>query len=133
MKAKVHAKLTGKAPPHPEWEAHLRRVRQICAALPGTAEKLSHGEPTFFVSKKVFAMFDNNHHNDGHVAVWVAASPGVQATLVKTEPAQFFRPPYVGVKGWIGIELTAIEDEELACYLREAWQMIAPKKNSRRS
>jgi len=47
-------------------EEHLKRVRRICAAMPESTEKLSHGEPTFFVRKKVFAMFANNHHNDGH-------------------------------------------------------------------
>ena len=41
--------------------------------MPETSEKLSHGEPTFFVRKKVFAMFANNHHKDGHVAVWIPA------------------------------------------------------------
>jgi hypothetical protein len=56
---------------------HLRRVRRICAAMPECTERLSHGEPTFFVRKKVFAMFDNNHHNDGHIAVWIPAPPAV--------------------------------------------------------
>ena len=88
-------------------EDHLRRVRRICKAMPGCTEKLSHGEPTFFVGKKVFTMFANNHHNDGHIAVWVPAAQGVQAALVKTAPATFFRPPYVGVRGWVGIELDA--------------------------
>jgi hypothetical protein len=41
-------------------EAHLRRVRRICGAMPECSEKLSHGEPTFFAAKKVFAMFANN-------------------------------------------------------------------------
>jgi hypothetical protein len=52
-------------------EHPLERVRRICLALPGTSERLSHGEPTFFVQKKVFVMFANNHHNDGHIAVWL--------------------------------------------------------------
>jgi len=64
-------------------ERHLKRIRRICAALPETTEKLSHGEPTFFVRKKVYAMFSNNHHNDGHVAVLVPAPPGIQAMLIK--------------------------------------------------
>ena len=54
---------------------HLRLVRRICAAMPETTEKLSHSEPTFFVRKKVFAMFANHHHNDGHIAVWIPAAP----------------------------------------------------------
>lgn len=114
-------------------EEHLHRVRRICSTLQGTAEKLSHGEPTFFVKKKVYAMFANNHHNDGHIAVWIAAPPGLQAMLVKTEPAKFFRPPYVGVKGWIGIELGAISDEELSAHLAEAWRLIAEGGKQRRA
>jgi len=109
-------------------EEHLRRVRRICAALPETTEKLSHGEPTFFVSKKVYAMFANNHHNDGHVAVWIPAAPGFQASLIRTWPEKFFRPPYVGVRAWVGIELASVDDDELASYLREAWSLAAPKK-----
>jgi hypothetical protein len=108
-------------------EDHLRRVRRICGGMPEATEKLSHGEPTFFVRKKVFAMFANNHHNDGHVAVWLPAGPGVQAMLVSSEPQKFFKPPYVGVRGWIGVELERIGDDELACLIREAWRLVAPK------
>ena len=109
-------------------EEHLRRVRRICAAMPETSEKLSHGEPTFFVRKKVFTMFANNHHDDGHIAVWIPAPPGLQAMLIKTSPETFFKPPYVGVSGWIGIELGGISDEELASHIREAWRLVAPKR-----
>ena len=81
-------------------------------ALPGTTEKLSHGEPTFFAGgKRVFAMLSNNHHNDGHLAVWIPAPPGLQEALVQEAPNVYYRPPYVGVKGWIGIELERIGDE----------------------
>ena len=109
-------------------EEHLRRVRRICGALPGAAEKLSHGEPTFFVRQKVFAMFADNHHNDGHIAVWIPAPAGQQAMLMHASPEKFFKPPYVGVRGWIGIELGRIGDEELASYILQAWRIIAPKK-----
>jgi hypothetical protein len=108
-------------------EKHLKRVRRLCAALPETTEKLSHGEPTFFARKKVFAMFANNHHNDGHIAVWIAAPPGLQSMLIENAPEKFFKPPYVGVRGWIGIELGRIDDKELASHLYEAWRLIAPK------
>jgi hypothetical protein len=107
---------------------HLSRVRRICSALPGTTEKLSHGEPTFFVAKKVFAMFDNNHHNDGHIAVWIPAAPGEQGALIGLDPKTYFRPPYVGVKGWIGVELENISDEDLAAHILAGWRLVAPKK-----
>ena len=106
----------------------IQRVRRICAALPETTEKLSHGEPTFFVGKKVFAMFSNNHHNDGHVAVVFPVPIGVQAALIEAEPRKFYKPPYVGVRGWVGIELARVSDKELASHLREAWRIIAPEK-----
>lgn len=111
-----------------EGAKHLQRVRRICLALPETMEKLSHGEPTFFVRKKVFAMFSNNHHNDGHIAVVVPAAIGIQAMLIEASPEKFYKPPYVGVRGWVGIELDQIDDEELAFHISEAWRLIAPER-----
>jgi hypothetical protein len=102
-------------------------LRRICFSFPETTEKLSHGEPTFFVRKRVFAMFANDHHHDGHIAAWVPALPGVQAHLIETWPETFFRPPYVGVRGWIGVELGAIGDEDLTAHILEGWRMVAPK------
>lgn len=109
-------------------EKHVQRVRRICLALPETSEKLSHGEPTFFVKKRVFAMCSINHHNDGHIAVTVPAAIGIQEMLIKKSPKKFYRPPYVGVRGWVGIELDQVSDKELALHIGEAWQLMAPKK-----
>lgn len=107
---------------------HLARVRAICNTFPETSEKLSHGEPTFFVRGKVFVMFANNHHNDGHIAVWLPAPPGVQAMLIEAEPDTYFKPPYVGVRGWIGIDLASISDDDLTMHITNGWHLIAPKK-----
>lgn len=106
----------------------IERVRGICLSLPETWEKISHGEPTWFVGKKVFAMFSNNHHNDGHVAVTVPAAIGIQEMLIKKAPKKFYRPPYVGVSGWVGIELARISDKELSLHIKEAWRLIATRK-----
>ena len=106
----------------------LQRVRKVCLALPDTIEKVSHGEPTFFVKKRVFAMFSNNHHHDGHVAVWVPAPPGLQEALIEEAPEAYYRPPYVGGGGWVGIELDQVNDEVLAGHLRQAWNLISKKK-----
>ena len=109
-------------------EKHVERVRKVCLQLPETTEKLSHGEPTFFVRKKVFAMCSINHHNDGHVAVVVPAAIGVQEALIGASPKKFYRPPYVGHAGWVGIELPRVGDRELGAHIREAWKLIAPEK-----
>jgi len=105
-------------------DEHLRRVRRMCLAMTETSEKLSHGAPTFFAKKRTFAMFVNNHHHDDHIAVWTAAAPGEQAALIAASPKTYFRPPYVGVKGWIGIELPEIDDEDLATHLTDAWRLV---------
>ncbi len=107
------------------------RVRQICLALPDSGERLSHGEPTFFVKNKVFVMCANNHHNDGHVAIWLPVPEGAQAALIASTPRTFYKPPYVGVKGWVGIELAQIADDELRSHIHTAWDLIAPKKRAR--
>jgi hypothetical protein len=120
-------RITNKQKPD-DGEKHVERVRRICAALPETWEKLSHGEPTFFVGKKVFAMCSINHHNDGHIAVTLPAAIGVQAALINADPKKFYKPPYVGGAGWIGIELPRVKDKELALHLKEAWRLIAPEK-----
>ena len=109
-------------------EENLARVRRICMALPETTEKTSHGEPTFFVHKRIFCMFANNHHNDGHIAVWIPAEPGLQAELLKEAPDRYFYPPYVGKGGWIGIELSRVDDEDLGAHLSDAWRMIEAKQ-----
>ena len=106
----------------------LERVRRVCLSLPEAVEKLSHGEPTFFVVNRVFVMFANNHHNDGHIAVWLPVPPGVQMGLIEKDPATFFKPPYVGVRGWVGIELDRISDDDLVFYTQLAWELIAPKR-----
>jgi hypothetical protein len=117
------------APEKPDTgQKQIERVRRICLALPETWEKISHGEPTWFVGKKVFAMFSNNHHHDGHVAVTVPAAIGIQEMLIKKSPKKFYRPPYVGVAGWVGIEVDRVSDKELALHIHEAWRLIAPAK-----
>jgi hypothetical protein len=99
--------------------------------LPGATEKLSHGEPTFFVRKRVFAAFSNNHHRDGHVAVLLPASPGLQEALTAEAPHAYYRPPYVGNAGWIGVELDQVGDEALESHIRKAWQLIVNKSQKR--
>lgn len=109
-------------------ETPLTRVRRICMALPGASEKLSHGEPTWFAHGRVFAMFANSHHDDGHVAVWLPAPPGLQEQLIESSPRAYFRPPYVGVNGWVGVELSRVSDRRLAAHIEMAHELIAERR-----
>ncbi|MGN9845320.1 MmcQ/YjbR family DNA-binding protein [Nonomuraea sp. H19] len=107
----------------------LDRLRRLCLALPETTERLSHGEPTWFVrGKKTFVMFADHHHDD-RLAFWCAAPPGAQEELVAEAPERFFRPPYVGHRGWLGVYLDVPEMDwaEIAEIVADAYRQIAPK------
>jgi hypothetical protein len=110
-------------------KAVLERVRGICLALPETSERLSHGAPSFFVrGKKCFLMVLDSHHGDGRFAIWCAAPPGSQEFLIGANPDSFFRPPYVGHRGWLGVDLTAgVDWDELEGVVEDAFATVAPK------
>ena len=111
-------------------DAALVEVRRICLDLPEATERLSHGSPTFFVrDKKTFVSFVDDHHGDGRLAIWCAAPPGAQEQLVEQEPDRFFRPPYVGGRGWLGVRLDIEPDwTELAEICTDAYRQVAPKR-----
>jgi hypothetical protein len=113
-----------------ERERTLGRLREVCLALPETSERLSHGAPTFFVrGKRAFLMVLTNHHGDGRFAIWCAAGPGQQELLVDTDPERFFRPAYVGHRGWLGVRLDrGLDWDELAGIAEDAYAEVAPAK-----
>ena len=106
----------------------LEQLRALCLALPETTERLSHGEPTWFVrDKKSFVMFSNHHHG-GPLGFWCAAPPGAQDVLVNAAPDRFFVPPYVGYRGWLGVRLEVPADwDEIAMVVEDAYRAVAPK------
>jgi hypothetical protein len=106
----------------------LDALRAICLALPNVEERLSHGEPTWFVRKKTFVMYADHHHDD-RVAFWCAAPAGLQEALVDSDPERFFRPPYVGVRGWLGVYLdVALDWAEIEDIVHDAYRQIAPAR-----
>ena len=107
----------------------LLRLRPLCLALPEVTERLSHGEPTWFVrDKKTFVSYADHHHDD-RLGFWCAAPEGVQAMLVEAEPQLFFRPPYVGHRGWLGVYLDVDVDwDRIAEIVEDAYRTIAPKR-----
>lgn len=108
----------------------VARLRKICLSFPEAGERLSHGEPTWFAGKgKVFAMLDNHHHGSPHLAVWLPQPMDVQDTLIEADPERFFRPPYVGPSGWVGVVLDTKPDWQIVHELvRDAFIFVAAKK-----
>ncbi|CAN5578211.1 MmcQ/YjbR family DNA-binding protein [soil metagenome] len=98
-------------------------------ALPEVTEKVTHGAPAFFVKKQFVQLWVNGHHQNQFPHLWCAAPSGAQEELVETEPQRFFRPPYVGGRGWLGVRLDGKVDwHEVAAICQEAYRVIAPPK-----
>ena len=104
-------------------------LRPICLQFPETTERLSHGEPAWFVrGKKTFVTYADHHHDD-RLAFWCAAPPGSQKALVASDPERFFVPPYVGQRGWLGVYLDVPVDwAEIEEIVEEAYRVVAPKR-----
>ncbi len=110
-------------------DAELGRVRALCTALPGVSEKLSHGAPTWFVGGRTFVMYLDDHHGDGRLALWCAAPEGAQEMLLEAAPEHYFRPPYVGHRGWVGVRLDRdLAWDEIAGVVEDAHETIASKR-----
>ena len=105
------------------------RLRDICQALPEVTERPSHGAPTWYVrGKKSFAtLWADGHHADHFPHLWCAGLPGAQEALTGSDPGRFFRPPYVGGRGWIGVRLDGTVDwAEVAELCADAYRAVAP-------
>jgi len=106
----------------------LEQVRRLCLALPEVTERISHGEPTWFVrGKRTFVTYAERHHDD-RVAFWCAAPEGAQAALVAADPERYYVPPYVGHRGWLGVRLDVPVDwDEIRDLITDAYRQIAPR------
>src|SRR5688500_7248828 len=111
----------------------LDRLRTICLALPDTTEKLAWGEPTWRVRGRLFAQLDDHHHGAEHLAVWLPAPLGEQEALVQKDSARFFRPPYVGPRGWVGVRIDGRPSwAQVTTLVEQAYRQVAPRVGRRR-
>jgi hypothetical protein len=109
--------------------AALDRVRAAALELPGTEERASHGQPTFFVADKQFAQFRDNHHGDAKTVVCVrVSSPDEQAMLLETDPATYSKPAYLPT--WVSINLAAnqVDWDHVADRIAQSWELAAPRR-----
>jgi hypothetical protein len=104
-------------------------VREICTALPEVTERQSHGAPGFFVGRQFVLLWVDGHHDNQFPHLWCAAPAGAQEGLIAIAPERFFRPPYVGARGWVGLRLDGrLTRTELAELCEDAYRTVAPKK-----
>jgi hypothetical protein len=110
----------------------IARLRAICLALPETTEKVAWGEPTWRVRGRLFAQLDDHHHGAEHLAVWLPAPLGEQEALIKADPARFFRPPYVGQRGWVGVRIDGRPSwTQVKVLVEQAYWQVAPRPKRR--
>jgi phosphoribosylglycinamide formyltransferase 1 len=114
----------------PEWL--LAQLGKAALALPATEIRTSHGSPGFAIAGgKFFAMFSNQHHNDGMISLLVKTSgEEEQAMLIEQDEDLYYRPQYYGPSGWIGIRLDLGRNDwdHIAQWLRKSWLAVAPPK-----
>jgi hypothetical protein len=102
------------------------RVRSLCLGLPGVVEKVSHGAPAFFAGRQFVMLWPEGHHDNGFPHLWCAAPTGAQETFVESD--RYFRPPYVGGRGWLGVHLDGDVDwDEVEMLCEDAYRTVAPK------
>jgi hypothetical protein len=111
------------------FDDQLARIRALCATFPEVTERASHGAPTFFVRDKAsFLTVHDDHHGDGRVAFWCAAPEGTQELLVEAAPEIYYRPAYVGHRGWLGMRLDRDAPwDEIAGVVEDAYRTRAPR------
>ena len=120
-------------PPAAESRSDLaERLRAICLTLPEVTERPSHGAPTWFVRDKsaFVTLWADGHHDHDFPHLWCAAPFGAQAALTGSDPGLFFRPPYVGGRGWIGVRLDVpgTSWQEIAELCEDAYRVVAPAR-----
>ena len=104
----------------------IDRLREICLALPEAVEIETWEQPTFRVNNKMFAISSPDAADSHHVTM--KAPPGEQALLLASG-GRFFRPSYVGDKGWIGVNLDASTDwSEIGELVEDSYRMTALKR-----
>jgi hypothetical protein len=107
----------------------LTRIRATALELPETEERLSHGQPTFFVAGKQFAQFRQNHHGDGRTVVCVrVGSLDEQAMLLEADPETYSKPAYL--PRWVSIDVSGerVDWDHVGDRIARSWELAAPRR-----
>ncbi len=112
----------------------LGRLRELCARLPDTVEKVAHGRPTFRAGEKgrVYAYFGGSvkqpgGHERHDAGLMVKPDPAERAALEQS--GRTWYPAYLGPSGWLGLDLDdpALDWEEVAELLDASYRQVASR------
>ena len=106
-----------------EADPYLTELREVCLALPESAEVEAWGRPTFRAGKKMFAVF-NSHDGHGY-AVTFKPDPTERPALLEDE--RFYVPPYLGPGGWVSLDFDAapVDWDEVAELVESSYRQVA--------
>jgi hypothetical protein len=108
----------------------LTKLTSLCLAMPEVTRELMGRHAGFYVRKKTFSYFLDDHHGDGIVGITCKVLPGDNKALVTIDPARFYMPAYVGSKGWVGLRLDVgeVDWQEVKELVRHSYILVAPKR-----
>lgn len=114
----------------PVEDDRLVRLTKICLALPEAARQYGGQHASFRVRDRTFAYYLDDHHGDGRLAVCVKAESGEDEMLVASDATRFYRPAYLGSRGWVGLrlDLGEVDWAEVAAFVADSYCLVAPKR-----
>lgn len=88
------------------------KVREIYLSLPDTKETPTWGSPHFRVGEKIFGGL--GEHEDGSTSIGFKLEMEHADALVGSDP-RFTRAKYVGHKGWVDVDVSAVAGQGAFC------------------
>lgn len=108
----------------------LEQVRALALDLPESEERVSHGQPTFFVAGKMFAQFRHDHHGDGRTIVAVKTADAEEARmLIEAAPENYSRVAYFRAE-WVGLAIGGADTDwaHVGDRIARSWELAAPRR-----
>jgi hypothetical protein len=114
-------------------DPRLERLSAICLDLPEARREITGRHAAFRVRGRTFVYFLDDHHGDGIVGLNAKAAPGAAEMLIAEDPERFYRPAYLGHRGWVGVRLDtgAVDWDEVAGFVVDSYRLCAPKSLAR--
>jgi predicted DNA-binding protein (MmcQ/YjbR family) len=108
----------------------LTKLTRLCLTMPEASRELMGRHAGFYIRKKTFAYFLDDHHGDEIVGVTCKVLPGDNKTLVASDPARFYMPAYLASKGWVGLRLDVGEVDwgEVKELITHSYLLVAPRR-----
>jgi len=97
--------------------------RAFALSLPEVVERETWGDCTFRVRDKIFCVM-----SPGGEQASLRTSLDQQTALIAMDPATYAIAHYTGRFGWVAIQLSTVDPDELCDLMVDAWRRTAPKR-----